>query len=173
MKRTQLKQYGQTVTKFRKKLRELAVKLEKAEKSPKDELAGDLNDADAKDNPADNGLSRLEKKFLMTERRRKKVIFGDEYPLLNPDTPLSSRHRGRRRPKLTVAEKLEIVHKMLVGYEHQQDVAKEFRVSRQLIQLLVNKARKKKDFVDELIAKRDEKQLRGEVIREHLENAIQ
>ena len=95
----------------------------------------------------------------MRERRRKKVRFWDEYPLLNPDTPLNSRHRGRRRPALTVAEKIEIVHKVIVEYEYQQDVAKEFRVSRYVVQALVNKARKNKDFIDELVAKRDLKKL--------------
>ena len=74
---------------------------------------------------------------------------------------------------LTTSEKVEIVYKMFVSYEHQQDVAKEFRVSKGVVQALVNKARKKKDFIDELIAKRDEKQLRREVIQEYLEAAIQ
>ena len=75
----------------------------------------------------------MQKKFTMTEKSRKKVRFGDEYPLLDPDTPLNSRYKGRSRPALTVAEKVEIVYKMLISYEHQHDVAKEFRVSKGVI----------------------------------------
>ena len=58
---------------------------------------------------------------------------------------------------LTVTDKIDIVYKMLLCYEQQQDVAKEFRVSRHVVQALVNKVRKKKDFIDELVAKRDDK----------------
>ena len=69
----------------------------------------------------------------MKEKQRKKVRFGDEQLLLNPDTPSNSRYKSRRRPMLTTSEKVEIVYKMLVGYEHQQDVAKEFRVSKGVV----------------------------------------
>ena len=72
----------------------------------------------------------LEKKFFMKDKKRKKVILEEMYPLLNPDVPYRSRFKGRRRPPLTVAEKIDIVYKVLVDYEYHQDVAKEYRISR-------------------------------------------
>ena len=42
--------------------------------------------------------------------------------------PPGRRRRLKCRQKLTVAEKVEIVHKVLVGHEKQPEVAREFRV---------------------------------------------
>ena len=78
-------------------------------------------------------LTNLQKKFQMRDRRRQKVRFGDEYPLLNPDIPIQDRYKGKRRPLLNVQDKVEILYKMLVEYEYQEEVAKEFRVSKYVV----------------------------------------
>ena len=57
----------------------------------------------------------------------------NQYPKINPDTPIKSRCRGCRRPKLTVEEKIDIIYKVFVAYEYMKDVAKEFRVSMNVV----------------------------------------
>ena len=44
---------------------------------------------------------------------------------------------------LTVDEKIGIVYSVLIGFEHQQQVAKRYRISPNYVSLIVQKARKK------------------------------
>ena len=53
---------------------------------------------------------------------------------------------------------MAIVYDILVKHEYQTYVAKKFRVKPVVVSVLVNKAKKKKNFLDELYAKQDEKQ---------------
>ena len=48
--------------------------------------------------------------------------------LLREITAPGIRKRSKKRGTLTITEKIEIVHKVLVGHEKQIDVAKEFRI---------------------------------------------
>ena len=59
---------------------------------------------------------------------------------------------------LSVDEKICIVHKVLVGFEHQQEVAKRYRISPSHVARLVCKARKKPEFVRELWNRRAAKE---------------
>lgn len=68
------------------------------------------------------------------------------------------KHRGRRL-SLNLDQKLEIVHRYLVDGEFQKELAKEFRVSPQVVSILVGKVRRKPGLLAELIAARAEKQL--------------
>ena len=52
---------------------------------------------------------------------------------LRPDfvepVPHGKRRRMKKRKPLSIDERISIVHKVLVGFEMQADVAKDFRVS--------------------------------------------
>ena len=78
---------------------------------------------------------------------------------LPEEVPLGLKRRGRKPKTLGLNQKLEIVHRVLVGGESQSDLAKDFRVSQSLISNLVTKVRKKPELLRELISKRAEKQL--------------
>ena len=54
------------------------------------------------------------------------------------DTAPGSRKRGRRRKPLTYDDKLYIVQKALVGNELRKDIAKEMRVSPNVVSRLVS-----------------------------------
>ena len=92
----------------------------------------------------------------MREKRRSKVKFEDDYPRLNPDIAVGSRCKGKRRPMLTVDEKIEIIHKVYVAHEYMKDVAKQYRVGISVVQSLVSKARTNPGFVDDLAGKGEE-----------------
>ena len=57
---------------------------------------------------------------------------------------------------LTVAEKVTIVHQVLVGKETQTAVAVEHRVSAAVVSILCNKVKKQPLLLDELVAAREE-----------------
>ena len=52
---------------------------------------------------------------------------------LQPDfkehVPIGLRRKSRRRAVLSIDEKINIVHKVLIEFKYQQDVAKEYRIS--------------------------------------------
>ena len=43
--------------------------------------------------------------------------------------PIGLRRKSWLRRVLTIDEKISIVHKVLIGFEYQKEVAKEFRIS--------------------------------------------
>ena len=77
---------------------------------------------------------------------------------------INLRRRSKKRMPLTVAEKITIVHQVLLGKETQAAVAKEHRVSAGVVSILCNKVKKEPLLLDELVAKRDEAQCRREKI---------
>jgi hypothetical protein len=68
--------------------------------------------------------------------------------------------KGSKRPMLTQAEKLEIIHSAVIKLMKYKDIAKQFRVTVATVGMLVSKARKKPKFMDELFAKQDLRQLK-------------
>lgn len=58
---------------------------------------------------------------------------------------------------MSVAEKIQVVHQVLVGHDFQKDVAREHRISNTTVSKLVKKAVKNKDFLDELMQMQQEK----------------
>ena len=70
--------------------------------------------------------------------------------------PPGRRKRLKKRGLLTVAEKIHIVHKVLVDHEKQNEVAREFRVGAVTVNQLVRKVEKKQLLLDEVILKQGE-----------------
>ena len=79
-------------------------------------------------------------------------------PDFDEHVPIGSRKKGRRRSVLSVDEKICIVHKVLISFEHQREVAKEYRISPNSVAQIVHKAKKKPKFIRELWNRKAEKE---------------
>jgi hypothetical protein len=64
--------------------------------------------------------------------------------------PVGQRKRTRGLVGLTLLEKTTIVHKILVLYEKQADVAREYRITPLVVQALTNRARNNRMYLREL-----------------------
>ena len=64
----------------------------------------------------------------------------------------ASRKKGKHRPKVTLREKIEMVHKVINQYHSVKEVAKEFRISQPYVSRLCVQARKNPKFLSELSA---------------------
>jgi len=73
---------------------------------------------------------------------------------------------------LSVDDKINIVHKVLVEFKYQQDVAKEYRISLNHVSQLVHKARKKPEFLRELWGKRSKKEEKVATAIQHVSEMI-
>jgi hypothetical protein len=71
--------------------------------------------------------------------------------LLRPDfsepVPIGQRKRSRKRGPLSIGSKIDIVYRILINFEKQAEVAREFRVSSQVVAQLMMKAKKNKQFL--------------------------
>ena len=85
------------------------------------------------------------------------------------NTALSSRHRSKRRGPLTIAERIDIVHRVMIGHEKHSELAREHRVTAAVIGKVVIKAKKNPKFLKALLEKKDEKSQRREAIKEATE----
>ena len=74
------------------------------------------------------------------------------------DVPPGRRKRLKKQKPLTVSEKVEIVHKVLVQHEKVLEVAREHRRGVGVVQSLVTKARNNPALLSELMASRDSKE---------------
>ena len=63
-----------------------------------------------------------------------------------------------KRGRLTTAKSIDIVYEVLVQHKMVKDVAKKYRVHAHRITLLVNKAKKKPKFIEEICHTRDQKE---------------
>ena len=75
-------------------------------------------------------------------------------PELQSDTPPGLRRHIKKSKPLSLDQKLELVHRAIVDGETNKDLAKDFRVSQQVVSLLVSKVRKKPSMLSELINSR-------------------
>lgn len=63
--------------------------------------------------------------------------------------PIDMRKKSNKRGPLTVADKINIVHKVLIEHELYKDVAREYRVGVMTVQHLLKKVKDNKRFLDE------------------------
>ena len=83
------------------------------------------------------------------------------------------RRRRRSAKPLSLEQKLDIAHRAIVGGEVQMDLAKEFRVSQKVVSVLVNRVRKKPQFLRDLVFEKSEKQLQDLQLAEFIEAKIE
>ena len=70
---------------------------------------------------------------------------------------IACRKKGKRRPKITLREKILIIHRVINQYHSEKEVEKEFRISQPYVSRLCVKARKNPKFLDELSAEEHRK----------------
>ena len=146
----QLKEYGVIATKIRRQLEEAAEAQARSEmlfrRSQKDTLR------EQKEEVAMIGrLVRRRGTWVEAVRER---YTPDDF---SQPVPVGLRRRTGKRPPMSVAEKIQVVHQVLVGHDFQKDVAREHRISNTTVSKLVKKAVKNKDFLDELMQMQQEK----------------
>jgi hypothetical protein len=110
-----LKSLGVEVSKLREKLREHALSLDKSE-------------------ALDHGQDVHEVSRLAQRIRRGEYKDGSaKKSLLTPDfsepVPVGQRKRSRKRGPLSIGSKIDIVYRVLIDFEKQAEVAREYRVS--------------------------------------------
>ena len=71
------------------------------------------------------------------------------------ETPVDMRRGGRAGAKLSLSEKIKIVHQAVVMKYLHKDIAKEHRISRPYVTLIVRKALRNPKFIAELVSQRD------------------
>ena len=94
-------------------------------------------------------VTRLSRKMQHWDKMARYREFPADVEDYKKETPPQLRKRIKHRQKVSDTEKLQIVHKVLVQFEKQPDVAKEYRISAARVCQLVKQARKNKDIFDE------------------------
>ena len=150
-----LRSFGIEVSKLREDLRKVA--LHQAKKEAQDQEQ-DIMD-----------ISRLARRISRGEFRDNALEKQQLKPDFDQSVAISSRQRSKRRGPLSTSEKVAIVYSMLISFEKQAEVAREYRVSQQVIAHLMMKAKKNKQFLQELFDKRDGVANRRELIKGHVE----
>ena len=71
----------------------------------------------------------------------------------------TGRYRKRRMNELSINEKINIVHDVLIRQHYHKDIALKYRITKLLVRTLVKKAKRNKEFFNELRTKEDEKRI--------------
>ena len=77
-----------------------------------------------------------------------------------------------KKKDLSVLDIIEIIHLVLVTYETQANVAKQFRVSKRVVQKLVKNVRTNKNFLQEILYQRENTILTKQSIQKVVEYMI-
>ena len=109
-------------------------------------------------------VSRLAKKIRSREQEAVKKSMPPTEIIDAEAVAPGCRYAVRKRKHLPAAEILDIVHKVMVEYQTQKDVAKEHRLKPILVTALVKKARKNPKYLKAMLALRDEKETKRELI---------
>ena len=145
-----LKNLGVQVTRFRKRIREKALELHQ---SDAEELEISIHDVTALAN-------RMLRGYFKGQIQQKNMYFRD----FVDETAPGSRKRGRKRKPLTADDKMEIVYKALCKKELRKDVAKEMRVSPQVVSRLVGKFKSER-YMEEILQKEQHVDMKVKVVK--------
>ena len=86
-------------------------------------------------------------------------------PDIDERVAVGRRQRSKRRGPVTLNEKIDIVHRVLIGFEKHADIARELRVAPSVVAMVIYKAKQKKEVLRELLNKREEAASRREAIK--------
>jgi hypothetical protein len=136
-----LKNLGVEVSYLREKLRRTALYLDKG-------------------SVLDTGKEVHEVSRLAMRIRRGEYNIQDEKKFMlredfDEPVPHHSRKVSKKRKPFTIANKIDIVYKVIIEHDKQADVAKEYRVRPGVIASLIHKSKKKPGFIAELMSNRD------------------
>lgn len=116
----QLLKHGEHVTKERRKIRERALEFDKVDA---EKVADDLQVVSKLAKKADKGY--------FSRRSLRDEVLQDDF---EEPVPPKLRRRGRRRPAMTLDEKVEIVHQVFVEHQKVAEVARAYGVSSPQVQ---------------------------------------
>ena len=109
-------------------------------------------------------MERIAKKLSRFEVRQNKLRNEDrENEWLEFTSPLHKRKK-KKKPPVSLDEKVSIACKILIDFEKAADVAKEFRVSVPYVSTIVSKIKKNKKAFDELYEKHQDKQVQRRAV---------
>ena len=89
------------------------------------------------------------------------------------DQSVADRKRGNRRAMLTPAEKVDIVHQVLVQHRMVKDIAKANRVTPMHVGMLVSRAKKNPKFIAEIFNKEENSGQKQERIEKVVQEMVQ
>ena len=69
-------------------------------------------------------------------------------------------------------EKISIAHQVLVQFQHQKDVAKEYRIGQSVVTKLIKKTRSNAAFFEELMAKDEAKNRKKQEAMDYIKDII-
>ena len=150
-----LRTLGEEISKHRQRLREVALAHDKALALEQEK---DLHE-----------VSCLARRIRRGDYNDGAVRKQQLRPDFKEPTPAGSRRRMKKRQPLTTGERISIVHQVLVGHEKHADVAKDFRVSPQVVSAIMQKARKSPEFMREMLERKASKAAMRELVKKHVE----
>ena len=125
---TNIKALGKQITNIRTNLRLKALEFEKEEETST-KAEGDVTSVN-------NLAAKMHRGYF-----KSKVLNPEEVDYIPSNTPVLHRtiHKSKR---LSLKEKMEVIHGVLVRHEFQAHIAKQYRVKPVVVSVLVNKAKK-------------------------------
>ena len=87
-------------------------------------------------------ISRLARRISRGEFRDNALEKQQLRPDFNQTVAIGSRKRSKRRGPLSTSEKVDIVYRVMINYDKHDEIAREYRVTKQVIAHLMMKARK-------------------------------
>ncbi len=93
-------------------------------------------------------------------------------PDLDEKIPPGSRHRSRKHQPMSIDEKIKIVYQSLVEKHMHNHIAREHRISIGTVSRLVCKAKRKKEFYSELLARQSDVADKHSRIKEAIESMV-
>ena len=109
-------------------------------------------------------VERISKKLSRFEVRQNKLRKEDrENEWLEFTSPMHKR-KMKKKPPVSLPDKVSIACKILIDFEKAADVAKEFRISVSYVSTIVSKIKKNKKAFDELYEKHEDKQVKRRAV---------
>jgi hypothetical protein len=107
-------------------------------------------------------LARRVQRGAFRDQQTEKALLACD---ISEQVAIGNRKRSKRKGPLTLNEKIDIVHRVLIGFEKHADIAREYRVAPSVVAMVIYRAKHKKEVLRELLNKREEEASRREVIK--------
>ena len=120
------------------------------------------------DDEVEQQIRALSKKIRARGSSEGKISTTPPVSAFRRPTPIDMRKRSRTNKKVTLLEKITIIHQAVVLQYKHADIAKEHRISPQYVGYLAKKAEKSSRFIDELRSERDKKEDQRQQIAEKI-----
>ena len=92
----------------------------------------------------------MEKKLKRWQKKDKEEALQLNTEQFNTETPGLMRRKIKNRPKISDKEVIEIGFRIIVEYETQKDIAREFRITQARVSQIVNKIQSHPKIIEEM-----------------------